>query len=116
MRNQKPLKPLRDRLGVRLLNNLRTRKITNAQAADELGVSESYLSRTVAAIQEKEPGETTAQRAANSELAKTRRVFRTKLAKEVLRRRKTIEDAAKEADCSIRTMFRYVERYRPQGK
>lgn len=110
----KPTKPLKDRLGKRLLEQLRTRKITNKQAAEQLGVSESYLSRTVAALQEKEPGQSVIERKANSELAKTRRQFRTKLAKEVLRKRKSCEQAASEAGCSVRTMFRYVEKYRPQ--
>lgn len=105
-------KPLIDRLNQRLLKQLAARKITNAQAAEQLGVSETYLSRIVASMQDKVPGETVIKRKANAALAKTRRDFRVKLAKEVLRNRKTYEDAASEAGCSVRTMFRYVEKYR----
>jgi AraC-like DNA-binding protein len=105
-------KPLIDRLSKKLLDDLQKRKITNAQAAEKLGVSESYLSRTVAALQTKVPGETVQQRKANADLTRTRRQFRTKLAKEVIRGRKTVQAAATEAGCSVRTMFRYVERYR----
>ena len=89
------------------------RKLTNSQAAEKLQVSESYLSRTVAALQTKVPGQTVLQRKANADLTRTRRHFRTKLAKEVIRGRKTMAQAAKEAGCSLRTMFRYVEKYRP---
>lgn len=110
----KTTKPLKDRLGKRLLEQLHTRKITNKEAAEQLGVSESYLSRTVAAIQDKVPGQTVLERKANSELATIRRQYRTKLAKDVLRKRTTIAEAADAAGCSERTMFRYVERYRAE--
>lgn len=108
----KTSKSLKDRLGKRLLEQLHTRKITNKQAAEQLGVSESYLSRTVAAIQDKVPGQTVLERKANSELATIRRQYRTKLAKDVIRKRTTVAAAADAAGCSERTMFRYVERYR----
>ena len=106
-------KPLIERLNQRILKQLQTRKITNREAADQLGVSETYLSRTVAAIQTKEPGKSVELRKANAELAKIRKTFRIKLAKEVLKGRKLHDDAATEAGCSVRTIFRYVERYRP---
>jgi len=108
----KPAKPLKDRLTKRVLERLRTRKVTNKEVAREMGVSESYLSRIVAGMQTKEPGQTVIERNANAQLAKTRRHFRTKLAKEVIRNRKTCTDAAAEAGCSERTMFRYIARYK----
>lgn len=108
----KNAKPLIERLSPSLLEKLRTRKLTNAQAAEKLQVSESYLSRTVAALQTKVPGPTVQVRKANSDLTKTRRNFRVTLAKQVLNGRKSVTLAAKEAGCSVRTMFRYIERYR----
>lgn len=110
----KTTKPLKDRLGKRLLDQLHTRKITNKEAAEQLGVSESYLSRTVAAFQDKVPGPTVLERKANSELARIRRQYRTKLAKDVIRNRTTIAEAANAAGCSERTMFRYVAQYTAQ--
>lgn len=110
----KPKKPLAERLTQTMLKQLRTRKLTNAEAAEQLGVSETYLSRTVAAIQEKEPGKTTAARNASHKLYVTRRQTRETLAKKVLAKRQpiTLAEAAKQANCSQRTMMRYVAAYR----
>jgi transposase len=106
-------KPLKDRLTQALLQRLRTRKITNREAAEQLNVSETYLSRTVAAMQEKEPGVTTAERAAASELAAERRAYRERLAKDVKNGVVDIATAAKRANCSERTISRYVAKYVP---
>lgn len=97
-----------------MLERLRTRKITNAEAAEKLGVSETYLSRTVAAMQAKVPGETVAARKAAHGLYVTRRQTREMLAKKVLAKRApiTLAEAAKQANCSERTMMRYVASYR----
>lgn len=110
---KKPQKPLKDRLTKALLEKLRTRKITNAQAAADLGVCETYLSRTVAAIQEKEPGETMLARQQATELAAERRHHRERLAKQVKNGEITPEKAAVAAKCSLRTMARYVAAYVP---
>ena len=106
-------KPLRDRLTKALLEKLRTRKITNAEAAAQLGVSETYLSRTVAAIQEKEPGMSTMERAEASMIAAERRQHRERLAKEVKNGTLDVGTAAARANCSVRTMSRYVAAYVP---
>lgn len=104
-------KPLEERLNPKLLEQLRTRKVTNAQAADALGVSETYLSRTVAAIQEKDAGVTTEHRKARSKLAKARSGTRAELAKKVNRGELTLAQACKQANCSERTMYRWCEKY-----
>lgn len=106
------LKPLAERLSKTMLQRLYDRKITNAQAADALGVSETHLSRTVAAIQGKVPGVNAAVRAAATKLHHARRTTRTELAKKVLADQLTIAQAAKRAKVSERTMFRYVALYR----
>jgi predicted DNA-binding transcriptional regulator YafY len=94
------------------LSDLQKRKTTNAQAAELLGVSETYLSRKVAAMQAKVPGTALQKRAAASTLYNTRRVFREQLAKKAAKGKMTVAEAAAEAECSERTMFRYVARYR----
>lgn len=106
-------KPLRDRLTKAVLEKLRTRKMTNAEAADMYGVTMSYLSRVVASMQEKEPGPTNAARKAAALLAQQRRQHRERLAKEVLHGELDVNVAAKRARCSIRTMERYVSACTP---
>ena len=110
----KKLKPLKDRLTPAILNRLHKRKITNAEAATLLHVSETHLSRTVAAIQGKVPGITAPQREAAAKLTKVRKEVRCVLAKKVLKNRITLADAAVQAGCSERTMSRYVALYRPE--
>jgi AraC-like DNA-binding protein len=109
----KPTKPLAKRLTKRTLAQLQARKITNAQAAEQLGVSETYLSRTVAALQDKVPGTSMQKRSAAAKLYKTRQEQRDILAKRVNKGKLTIAAAAEQAGCSERTMFRYVAKYRP---
>jgi transposase len=109
-------KPLIERIPKRTLAALRTRKIKNAEAAEELGVSETYLSRVVAQLQAKEPGKTTAQREAAAKLYKTRIEFRDKLAKMVMKGTMDMAKACKEAKCSERTMFRHIAKYREEAK
>lgn len=105
-------KYLIDRIPKRMLAALKKRKIRNADAAEELGVSETYLSRVVSSIQEKEPGKTTTERKAASHLYRTRLEFRDKLAKRVMKRQMTLEQAVREAKCSERTLFRHIAKYR----
>lgn len=109
-------KPLLERLTKKMLADLQERKRRNRDVADELGVSETYLSRKIATLQAKNPGETVAHRKAAQALFATRRGFREKLAKKILssKGRLTIAQAAEEANCSERTMFRYVQAYRPE--
>lgn len=104
-------KPLRDRLTKTMLKQLRLRTLSNAEAAEQMGVSEHYLSRTVAAIQQKEPGQTLLARKTASKLATVRRQHRERLAKEVKNGTLGIATAARRANCSLRTMSRYVSAY-----
>lgn len=106
-------KPLIERLTPTLLERLRTRKVTNAQAAEKLGVTVSYLSRVVAALQRKEPGKTVQHRKAAHALVTQRRQHRERLAKEVKNGNLDVHAAAERANCSVRTMSRYVEAYVP---
>lgn len=104
-------KTLTSKLTKTLLRQLQQRKITNREAAEKLGVSEWYLSRTVAQLQEKVPGPVAEARKAAAKLAATRRQVRTMLAKKVLRRHMTLEEAAEQANCHPRTIQRYMDQY-----
>lgn len=104
-------KPLIERLNDVLLAQLRERKITNKAAAEALGVSEFYLSRTVARLQPKKPGDTPKQRQARSKLFKARTDTRATLAKQVNKGELTLAQACKRANCSERTMYRWCEKY-----
>lgn len=104
-------KPLVERLNDVLLAQLRERKVTNKAAAEALGVSEFYLSRTVARLQPKKPGETPKQRNARSKLFKARTDTRATLAKMVNKGELTLAQACKRANCSERTMYRWCAKY-----
>lgn len=105
-------KPLVERLNDKLLEQLRSRKVTNEAVAEALGIHPTYLSRTLREMGfEKVKGATMAHREARSELADAREKFRAQLAKEVNRNKKTVEAAAKEAKCTVRTMFRWCAKY-----
>lgn len=106
-------KPLRDRLTQHMLERLRTRKMTNEEAADKLGVSVTYLSRIVATMQTKERGQTMLEREAVSKLAAERRHHRERMAKEVKNGNLDVATAAKRAKCSERTIKRFVAAYTP---
>lgn len=105
-------KPLVERLNPKLRAQLRDRKVTNEAAAEALGVSATYLSRTLSELgEEKAKGATTAHREARSELNAVREKHRSVLAKKVNKGEMTIEKAAKDANCSVRTMFRWCAKY-----
>lgn len=105
-------KTLVERLNMKLLEQLRTRRVTNRAAAEALGVSEIYLSRTLSELgATKVQGATTKHREARAKLDKARSQMRTVLAKKVNRQEMTIEQAAKDANCSVRTMFRWCAKY-----
>lgn len=106
-------KPLKDRLTKAVLQKLHDRKMTNKEAADLYGVSETYMSRTVASLQDKRPGETTSARKAASKLFAARRQTREQLAKKVKNGELGLAAAATRANCSERTMARYVAAYTP---
>lgn len=105
-------KTVAERLTKALLEKLRTRKLTNMEAAEQLGCSETYLSRIVAAQQDKVPGTTMQEREAAAKIYKARKEIRAMWAKRVLRKRATLEQAAHECGCSVRTVFRWIAQYR----
>lgn len=92
-------------LTAKQLAALAARKITKTALANELGISPTYLSRNTPALP---PGPVRAQRQAIHDLFASRRNHREKLAKQVISGRRGLDSAAKEANCSIRTMYRYV--------
>lgn len=106
----KPTKPLKDRLTKDILEKLRTRRMTNAEAAILFNVGANYMSRTVAAMQKKNPGKIVAKRAATSEKSKARQDKRRGLAIEAKAGTKSWANAARLAGCSVRTLYRYLEK------
>lgn len=88
------------------LERLAKRKITKRALADQLGISEGYLYHLTPPLP---PGPVRNKRLAQSALAQSRRNYRLRLAKLVRRGTRSIESAAKEARCSVRTMYRYLE-------
>lgn len=109
-------KTLREKLEStpKLLNALKNRTLTNAEVADTLGVNESYLSTVFNQITRKKRGEVALQREADHALAESRRQLRIREAKKVSAGKKTLEKAAEAANCSTRTMRRYVEKIAPK--
>ena len=104
-------KPLIDRLTASTLAKLRTRKMTNAEAAILYEVSETYMSRIVASIQDKEPAHDFAARKAASKIFKARMETRAMLAKQVNKGEITLAKAMKQANCTERTIRRYMALY-----
>jgi AraC-like DNA-binding protein len=101
-----------DCLNATLRKQLRERKVTNEAAAEALGVHPTYLSRILKDMgEEKVKGATMAHREARNELVAARNKHRAELAKKVNRQEITIEKAAKDANCSVRTMFRWCAEY-----
>lgn len=80
------------------------RKMTKTALAERLGVSPTYLMRITPPLP---PGPVVLQRKANSKLAVSRKSHREKLATKI-QAGKSIEKAAAEANCSVRTMYRYL--------
>lgn len=93
-----------------ILEMLRLRQITNRTVAAQVGVSEAHLARVLAGLGvKKQRGEVVKQREAAKTLAETRKKHRQSLAKAVILGKKTIEQAAIQAGCSERTLYRYVQ-------
>lgn len=106
--------PLAERLNDVLLGQLKTRVVTNKAAAEALGVHPNYLSQVVAGMQDKLPGQVRAFRLGRSKLAKARNHTRQELAKQVHRGEITITKACKQANCTERTMYRWMAKYANQ--
>jgi AraC-like DNA-binding protein len=109
-------KTLREKLqsSPALLKALEERALTNAEVADRLKVNESYLSTVFNTITRKKRGDVAVQREAEHSLAESRRQLRIREARKVLRGTRTLEKAANAANCSTRTMRRYVEKIAPK--
>ncbi len=111
----KPIKPLRERLTEDIIEKLVSRQMTNAQAATLLGSSENYLGFVFNQVLEKrrKKGMISEKRENAKNLVQSRRQLRIREAKKVLQGAKDLAKAAKSANCSERTMRRYVEKIAP---
>lgn len=106
-------KPLKERLTPALVKALEDRTMTNAQVAALLDVHPSYLSTVFNTISRKKRGGTREAREWMHELVQARREMRIREAKKVAAGKKTLEKAAKDANCSERTIRRYIEKVAP---
>lgn len=108
-------KSLRERLTPALLQALSTRQKTNKQVAKELGVHPVYLSTTYSrmvqegAAKPREAGPVNQARLFMKELVQCRRMCRMEEARAYSEGRKTLAKAAEAANCSERTLRRYVK-------
>jgi AraC-like DNA-binding protein len=109
-------KPLRERLTPDIVAKLQSREMSDAEAASMLGVNTNYLNyvfNTVLGLKRKR-GKVAEKRQAEALLAESRRQLRIREAKKVCKGTKTLEKAAKAANCSVRTMRRYVDKVAPE--
>jgi len=96
-----------------VLEDYVARKRTAASLAEEFGYREAYVLATLSRLGVKRPlnpQSTYRIQKKMAVLASTRREFRQFLAEKVRNRQFTLEKAAEIANCSERTMRRYVER------
>jgi hypothetical protein len=84
---------------------LSARTLTKTKLAAQYKVSPTYISRITPRLP---PGPVAQKRKLTKILSDTRKAYRTKLAKQVIAGRRGLESAAREANCSIRTMYRYI--------
>jgi hypothetical protein len=87
------------------------KKVSAKEIADKYGYSESYVLSTLSRMGVKrpyDPDSTYRQQKSAALLAEIRREFRAYLAEKVVNEGFSIEKAAELANCSERTMFRYV--------
>lgn len=100
---------LQKRITPEQIEALRTRKVTNRALAKELGVTEFHLSRTFPGHRiGKIPGPVAAAKREKRQLRLIRDDYRLMLAMKVKARQITVEQAAKTAHCSVRTMYRHL--------
>jgi len=94
-----------------IIVRLMTWEMTYEQAAQVLDVSVDHLTHTVIElVGRRKPAPAHQKRKLNSQLASTRKDYRKMLAFQVLNGSLTIENAAKQAKCTERTIYRYIER------
>lgn len=110
------MKPLRERLTPQMLDDLKNRRVTDAALAKQLGVNPNYLNFVFNSVlkQHRIRGKESEKREKERELVQSRRQMRIKQAKRVLNGVISLEKAAKLANCSERTMRRYVEKVAPE--
>lgn len=88
------------------------REITRAEAAARLHCSERQVTRFMAELDlDRNPGESVISRAA----AAARKIRKRTLAEAVVAGKVPMEQAAKAAECSVRTMYRLVSKVREQA-
>lgn len=95
-----------------VIADYRAGKTTAADLAKTFGYSETYVLTTLSRIgARRDPKEnsTYAQQKQSKVMAGLRREFRMLLAKRILDRALTLKDAAEAAECSERTLRRYVK-------
>lgn len=94
-----------------IIVQLMTWEMTYEQAALLFDVSVDHLTHTVIdLVGKRKPAPKHQRRKMSSQLAATRKDYRKMLAYQVLNGSLTIEKAAKQAKCSERTIYRYVEK------
>jgi transposase len=103
-------KPLKERLTPELVRALEDRTMTNSEVAAILDVNPAYLSTVFNTISRKKRGPVREQREWMRDLVAARRDVRVQEARKVAQGRKSIEQAALDANCSERTIRRYVEK------
>jgi predicted DNA-binding transcriptional regulator YafY len=103
-------KSLKDKLTPGILEALRLRQTSSKSVARLFDVSESYLCRTLADLAlVRIPAPTMEQRRTSKMLKAARTYHRNQLAKAVKAKQKTLHQAAREGNCSTRTIHRYME-------
>lgn len=101
--------PLHQRIAPGILEALAQRKTTIKAVARLYGVSEGYLSRTLKQLNlTRIPAPTVAHKKHSKALKAIRTQFRLDLAKKALQGT-PVPQVAREANCSVRTMYRYLE-------
>lgn len=110
------MQPLRERLTPEMIDDLKNRRVTDVQLAKQLDVNPNYLNYVFnSVIKEKRiRGPVSEKREKERDLVESRRQMRIKQAKRVINGRISLEKAANLANCSVRTMRRYVEKVAPQ--
>lgn len=87
------------------------KQISVEELAQELGYQPSYVATTLSRLGWKrpiDPNSTSQIERKLHELAQVRTEFRAFMAQKVLKNQVNIEKAAKICNCSVRTMYRYV--------
>lgn len=102
-------KTLRQRITAAQLDDLRNRRVTTRALAKELGVTEGHLSRVFPG---KIPSQAKTVMQEKARLRKIRDDYRQSLAKQVVDGQLTVSQAAAQAYCHERTMFRHLKRIR----